>query len=673
MDAQAGRATDQVVRSQSRTGSDALFNDPELRRLHSEPTSRAGSDREPQTHKDSHDLSFDTASLYDKAAPSMRIASPFASEQGGAMKGFPEAKVLLAGLSSSDRSPDAPAGGFSFEVDPKFKMKERNQGETVVGKGEDLKAITSRVLGENATDQQRESFRQAVETINNLGPGKENPAEGQVLKIPGVDGGSRFTHFDGKTSRTWDPIDGSSSTLGPDGNFVIRYKDGKTSTILPNKDSITTDGAISTYTKADGSSLTTTPDGEVRRTAEGISIARDNSGALVKIDGPYLAKGLDVKSDGQGGTVYRHAGNRPEANFALLQSGDGKMEVFDRGPDGRDRVSTTMNNPDVAYSRERLLTTAETAIKDPAELAKFKADMVRFEARASERGLKPEQVTGTYDAVSRLMRTHGFNTTPDNRVVLAEQVMSHAATPTSVDQGGHDTCAVASLESNLYTKHPEKAAGLVEEVAANGAFKASNGQYVHVAPGSLTPDQEAAPRVARDGDRDFASQIFQVAAVNALYQDVHGRGWSYEQDPKGPHDTGERDRFLGFTWNKEFSGLNVLQRDRINELITGKKDPDLNLPSYYSKEGDLQKTLEDFHKRGAFPAILSVHTGNPPFGDTVGGRHAVNVIGYDPVKKEAIVDNQAGSYSDYIKAPDKLDVLFQATRTPVKKVPMAHK
>ncbi|MCA9804168.1 MAG: hypothetical protein KC777_19500, partial [Cyanobacteria bacterium HKST-UBA02] len=633
MDAQTGRATDQAVRPQSKTASDALFNDPEVRRLHSEPASRAGSDREHQTEKDSHDLSFDTASLFDKAAPSMI--------KTGTMKGFPDAKVLLAGLSSGERSVGAESDADPHP--PASHLKERTQGDTVIGKGEDLKAVTSRVLGQDATAEDKESFRQAVEALNNLGPGSGDLKEGQTLKIPGIDSSGRFIHYDGKTSRTWDPADGSSTSFGPDGKYVTHYKDGKTTTSFPNKDYLTVDGSTSTYRKADGSSITTTPDGEIRRTADNITIARDYSGALVKIDGPYLSRGLDVKPDGQGGTVYRHAGDRPEANFALLQSGDGKMEVFDKGPDGRDRVSTTMKDPDVAYSRERLLSTAESAIKDPAELAKFKADMVRFESRASERGLKPEQVTGTYDAVSRLMRSHGFNTTPENRVVLAEQVLSHAATPTSVDQGGHDTCAVASLESNLYTKHPEKAAGLVEEVAANGAFKLSNGEYVHIPTGSLTPDQEATPRVARNGERDFASQIFQVTAVNALYQDTHGRAWSYEQDPKGPHDSGERDRFLGFTWNKEFSGLNLYQRDRINELITGQKDRDLNLPAYYANPGELQKTLEDFHKRGAFPAILSVHTGNPPFGDTVGGRHAVNVIGYDPVKKEAIVDNQAGS------------------------------
>jgi len=656
MDAQTGRATDQVARSQSRTGSDALFDDPEVRRLHSEPASSAGAESDQQRTRDSRDLSFDTASLFDKSAPSMmKLSAPGAVDQRGALKGFPEAKILLAGLSSSDGGSDVSSGGFAFEVDPKHKLKERKQGEAVVGPGDDLKAITGRVLGEDATAEQKESFRQAVETLNDLGPGRGDLKEGQTLKIPGTDESGRLTHYDGKTSRTWDPINGTATALGPDGSFV------------------TTDGSTSTYRKADGSSLTTSPDGETRRTAEGISITRDNSRALVKIDGPYLAKGLDTKPDGQGGTVYRHAGDRPEANFALLQSGDGKLTVFDRSPDGKDRVSTTMNDGDVAYSREKLMSTAESAIKDPAELAKFKADMVRFESRASERGLKPAQVSGTYDAVSRLMRSHGFSTTPESRVLLAEQVMSHAATPTSVDQGGHDTCAVASLEANMYTKHPEKAAGLVAEVAANGAFKASNGEYVHVPPGSLVPNQEATPRVAKDGDRDFASQIFQVAAVNALYQDTHGRAWSYEQDQKGPGDTGERDRFLGFTWNKEFSGLNVYQRDRINELITGRKDPDLNLPAYYSNPGDLQKTLEDFHKRGAFPAILSVHTGNPPFGDTVGGRHAVNVIGYDPVRKEAIVDNQAGSYSDYIKRPIKLDVLFQATRTPVKTIPMAGK
>lgn len=541
-------------------------------------------------------------------------------------------------------------------------------GTTHARKGEDISGLAQRKLGENASSEQREAFIKALQSINGLEPGAQL-SKGQELKLPGVNENGDFVHSQNGVDRLWSPADGRTETRTADGTKTTNFRDGSSRIEQPNGDKFDIAGDTTTLTKADGTRITSRPSGEVTNTVDGLRIDRGPDGKLKTVDGPPLQGTHERTSDGQGGTVDRSRGTRPEENFALVQSKDGRMEVFDRGPDGKERVSSLMREPGVEAARRETMERAERLFSNPEDLAKFKADMVRFEGRAQERGMEPSKVADTYKAVNRML-DGGPNAKLDqgDRNLLARQVMSHAATPTSVDQGIHNTCTVTALESNLYTKNPDKAAGLVADVALTGQFKAADGKVLTVPPGSMKPDHEAAVPKPGDGQRDFASQLFQVTAVNLLYQSKYTLPWTYEQErvPASDRqsDQGERDRIFGITYGKEFGGLTGDDVQKINERITGNQDPDLILPGAHNPD-QMHEDLERLHREGRLPTTISVHTGNPPFnhGDR-GGWHRLSITGYDPVKREIQMDNQWGSLDDRIKRPVPLNELFLARRTP---------
>lgn len=586
-------------------------------------------------------------------------------------------KFMMEGLGSDAQTGESEAGGGAQggELSPRTRkadledLKSRlSTGTTHARMGEDLSAVAQRKLGENASPEQRDAFKKAVEGINGLKPG-ENLARGRELKLPGVNENGDFVHTENGIQRLWSPADGRTETRTPDGTKTTNFTDGATRIEQANGDVLEVRGDKTTLSKPDGTWIESGPDGEITSTKDHIRIERDKDGRLKRVDAPPMTESYMKADDGQGGSVELGRGMKPEENFALVQRKDGQTEVFDKGPDGKERVSRFMDNPTVEAERKGVMERAEKRFSDPAELARFKADMVRFEQRASDRKLEPTKVADTYKAIGQMLDGGpDAKISQDDRNLLAQQVMSHAANPTSVDQGFHDTCALASLESNIYTKDPDRAARLISEVSLTGQFKTSDGKTIKVPDGSLKPDHEAEVRKPSDGDRDFASQIFQVTAVNSLWQTQSWLpGWTYEQDrvkaSDRQADKGERTRLFGFDYQKDFDGLNGSDRDKINQMITGSPET-TSMPD----SGDAQemgRQLEQLQRDGKLPRIMTVHTGNPPFGTgSGGGWHAVNVIGYDPVTRQVMIDNQWGSNRDLIRNAVPLDQIFRAQRAP---------
>ncbi|MBX9568794.1 MAG: hypothetical protein K2X77_07855 [Candidatus Obscuribacterales bacterium] len=108
------------------------------------------------------------------------------------------------------------------------------------------------------------------------------------------------------------------------------------------------------------------------------------------------------------------------------------------------------------------------------------------------------------------------------RTDLAEQVLNHAALPTTIDQGSNRTCTVATLENRLYTRVPEAAARIVADVASSGEYTTRSGIKVRLplsatgihpdfqARSSLRKQQDPFSEVKVDGGRDWASQLVQT-------------------------------------------------------------------------------------------------------------------------------------------------------------------
>ncbi|MCA9802456.1 MAG: hypothetical protein KC777_10850 [Cyanobacteria bacterium HKST-UBA02] len=399
---------------------------------------------------------------------------------------------------------------------------------------------------------------------------------------------------------------------------------------------------------------------------------------IATIDGNFER----VQQD-SGSFVDTSTGSRPGFDYILKSTGEGDLVLLDG-----DHELRFSDDPVLAESRKALLDLASKSIDDPQQLSKFTADMIRFENRAREANLTPEEVRKTYEATGRLLEDNPEAIVDSAlRTVLAEQVMAQAAIPTGIDQGRHNTCNVTAVESIIYTTMPSRAANLVADVATTVSFTGSDGTRYDVPATNIGQDKESRMNPPPDGRRSFASQLFQVAAVNAVYQS-RGEKYSYFQsaipDPNKPGDTGERLFDLSempprlIADNPYFFSQEISDAYR---LISGQELGDRILDNSFDrfKDGnfstpeELHALLTELSKNGGFPAILNVNTNFEPFrsdsgrgtaaGDE-GGDHVVTITGYDPETRQLKIDNQWGSSRDHIDTPVPLEEAFLATLSP---------
>lgn len=429
-------------------------------------------------------------------------------------------------------------------------------------------------------------------------------------------------------------------------------------------------------------------------TADGAFVSRDHAGATLTRwqDGTERVENSDHtgfvrRPAADGGYSEHHWGPQPENNYEVTRTADGKLQFADHpGDQPREYYDTQQ----VHDRRQKLNDLAESRITNPQELAQFRANMAEFEARAHRQGMPPEEVAKTYEQMSRLLESRGDQpVSQKDRVMLAEQVMDQAAHPTSIDQGQHNTCNVTTVESRLYTRNPSEAARLVTDMATTGQFTTRDGQTtVTMPPGSFSRDSEAQGHPPGYGDRSYASQIFQVTAINLHHQttpysytdaagvqhNVPAGGMRYEQIPNPtPPDTGER--LYDTTTNPRTLVKNEpdITDDgivRVNNRLTGDTGNGVMIDhSEYvygnasgvttvSSEKDLNDRIREAAeaKPPKLPLIIGVHTGNEPFlhdsgGGAAGGSgggHVITVTGYEAGPPARVhVDNQWGEGVDY--------------------------
>lgn len=324
----------------------------------------------------------------------------------------------------------------------------------------------------------------------------------------------------------------------------------------------------------------------------------------------------------------------------------------------------------ISAERKALLELADKHIKDRDLLSRFKADMALFETRGLKDGLSPGEIGKTYTNIARLLEAGPDARVSDtNRAVLAHQVMRQAASPSSIDQGWHNTCNVTSIESNLYKKEPSRVAGLIADVVTTGSYRGAKGEPVSVPRSSFTPDREASKPVTVDGERSFASQLFQVTAVNLYYKNS-GSVMRYEQVDCDHEDNGERLRPWGVVpTGSDSPRLSVHAMADIHELIVGRRDSMLilqhkdfsakgrdSIAGFGSKE-ELARTLDEAQRLKKFPVIMLVNTGHPPFSRESEGWHVLNIADYDASTGEVTLDNSWGTAHDVTIKVDDLYAL----------------
>lgn len=435
-----------------------------------------------------------------------------------------------------------------------------------------------------------------------------------------------------------------------------------------------------------------------------------------------------------GDTVEEHCGKGPSDKFFVRHTSDGKTLYQ------KDATATPykLNHSKEVHAAHRdLHRLANKLIADPLDRAKFEADMVRFEDRAHKRGLSDQEVAETYKQIARLMEGYvpygssdGKCPAPGERLRLAEEVLSQAAEPRTINQGQFMTCQITCVEALIYEKEPSKAAALVADVAMTGRYRSPDGTVVTLDSQSILPQATA---YFLDNTRSFATQLFNVTAVNLVYRSS-GMNEQYSQDERKQvhhglegdqyvieqinrlreHDTGERlytKNWLGHTElskltppgldNDQIIGAYLLVTGRHAEAFKALSNP-FDPSNYLSErtpcgveiafdediagkgklvdaihtEADLRMKLETLAKtQNGFPIMVRVHTQNEPFySDSgqgtkggAGGWHAVRITGFVPPNGVKI-DNQWDSDVDHEAKPIPLHQLYLAMKRPEKSV-----
>lgn len=381
------------------------------------------------------------------------------------------------------------------------------------------------------------------------------------------------------------------------------------------------------------------------------------------------------------------------ARAALLQ------EVFIKPADGSVEMtdSAVVEDP-LARSREQFIEHARGSVEKEKNLKRIISDMELFEQRAAASGLSSEAVAETYRQVDRLLQSDDRAKVPaKQRGRIAEQIIRQAARPASIDQGNHKTCNTAALEVRIYARQPQKAARLVADIALSNQFITKDGTAVMVHPESLLPDDESRKNPVTDGQRSLASQLFQIAAANVHWFRADKDFWG-NPIPKGSmgfaqfssarsrkfaggqltFDTGER--LVDLAAQPPVAvlgdpGIRVGFLFGINEQITGRKESGFIVENselgakdtvHVSSPEELKAALVTIQAANNFPALLRVHSANPPFNIRDGSWHFVNIMDFDAESGKVEISNQWGDRSDRKLSVDNL---YEATLPPSRNIP----
>lgn len=347
---------------------------------------------------------------------------------------------------------------------------------------------------------------------------------------------------------------------------------------------------------------------------------------------------------------------------------------------------------------QRLHDTKVAEFKSDKNLQRFNENMDLLQARAKTGGVPESEVKDTLHQVLRLMmapKQESSTVGDKERMMLAQQVLQLAAKPSEiVGLGKHFTCSAQAVEERIYINLPSKAAKLVADIALNNQFVTSDGTKVSVDADSLKPDDESKNNPALSGERNYASHIFAITALNVHYArlevDPTGKpaekgAFRFAQMPKYRgnkykegepfFDRGERLLDMRTTPPSIIYDAPLIDISHLAEMyqqITGTNDnnfvvenkahctaPSICVDSTQSLQDLLTRTKENRE----FPLLLRVHTGNDDFidADKTGIWHVVNILDFNPQKKEAFVSDQAGkSWDKFIK----IDKLYRATLDP---------
>jgi hypothetical protein len=312
-------------------------------------------------------------------------------------------------------------------------------------------------------------------------------------------------------------------------------------------------------------------------------------------------------------------------------------------------------------------------------LLKFRTNLRDFEARVGQFSLTEEKVAKTFDSILDMV-ANGNDKILDRktRVVLAEQMLQNASHPESINQGYHNTCNVNTVEGRLNYRDPDKVANFVSELAKTGEFTSYLNDKIKLDKESLKPDREAKKYSLDHEGRNFASQIFQVGAVNLSYQiekrlgnETHDIRYEQRRHFAGS-DTGERLFDITNGRKREVrdsSGararspeLSLSPIARLHNVLAENNDQDITLEydkqdrnnenQQFKNKEELVEYLHTAKINGQLPVIVQVHTDHEPMysidvTETTGGTGGWHVFLVTDINGDKIdIDNSWGKKND---------------------------
>ncbi|MBX9724677.1 MAG: hypothetical protein K2X81_24950, partial [Candidatus Obscuribacterales bacterium] len=416
-------------------------------------------------------------------------------------------------------------------------------------------------------------------------------------------------------------------------------------------------------------------------------VGRDENGEIQTLSSEF--------KDGEKPEVWKRVG---DSNWWTSDSGKMNCARVENGE------FQAIDAQDLAAQKESLDKVAVHAIKDEKQRAEFLANVEAFLTRAQKDGISNAEVAKSLEHLSRLMVAPDGKTaiTQDDRVKIAQQAIRQAADPTTIDQGQNNTCNVTTVENLLYTKQPSVVFKVIADVATTGSFKTIDGKTIAIHPSCLKPDNEARNHPTIDGDRSYASQLFQHAAIATYWQSDADSKLRYVklESRLGRTDTGERvaevdangnltGKFLNDhegkmiksphfgayqmekawealggtprycqisgTFKNEYKENNKpIPRGRATDHFRTGIDPGVFGGYKVDSPESLGKLIKQLEDSKSLPIIMRVNASKPPFApksDKIDkndhAAHVVVIRGIIPgPPAKAIVDNQWGKESD---------------------------
>ncbi len=512
-----------------------------------------------------------------------------------------------------------------------------------------------------------------------------------------MDDGSWLTERSDGSSERRNYDTGDLETRSKDGITTKTKNDVITTTYPDSSENVKNPDGSSVYTLADKSVERTTPDGQSKRF--------DKNGNLIGQGTGFGRFKVEFQTDDGTTTSTVSSESRSEFRFILIENGN-KIQLQEKDSGDRLEFVSTKDYEPVKPERDKLLEMASAQISDPLLLAKFKADMIRFENRSKERELPAEQVRATYKSVGQLLGDNSNPAVEKTRLTqVATEIMSDVAEPYTVSQGRHGTCNVKIMHVLMAAKAPEKLAGMISEIALTGSLTLPSGDKVELPPKTLNPATDAETNPRSNGERGLAGQLFDSAVINAVMKDAKAP-FHLDQLAKDPslkgyktgdilvdNETGKP--LIDFNGEvQEFAGLYSKDIVKAYSMVMGDAeagshwllDPNISEADHPGIKGfesadQLHDILSELAKRKSFPIAIIIDTRMPPFwGDSgagvaggSGSAHVLNITNYDPQSRTVMLDNQWSTNRDRLLPANGIpvDQLFRSSiynQTLVKKI-----